>query len=98
MVGKRFVVTFKFTGSDKEYYLNGGTVSFCDDIYEAKFMTADTAHDTVHHMSNDTEPNWVTYLTTTGLSIREGQKSYKRCPITQQNIVYGFTVKQVTFS
>ena len=98
MAGKRFVVTFKFIGSDKVYYLNSGTVSFCDDIYEAKFMTADTAHATVHSMTDDTQENWVNYLTTTGLSVREGQKSYKRRPITQQNIVYGFGVKQVTFS
>ena len=99
MAGKRFVVTFKFKGNDKVYYLNAGTACFVDDIYEAKFMTADTAHNLVHMLSDVTQPEWVRYILTDGLHVREGNKKYKNMPIpTVDNIACGFDVKQVTFS
>lgn len=99
MAGKRFVVTFKFTGNDKVYYLNYGNVCFVEDIYEAKFMTANIAHALVHSMTDVTVPEWVNYMLTDGLHVREGNKKYKNMPIpTVDNIAYGFSVKQVTFS
>jgi hypothetical protein len=98
MAGKRFVVIFKFTGSNKVYYLNNGCISFCDDIYEAKFMTDVTAHDTVHQLSDDTKPDWVAYMAKDGLSIREGCKAYKRMTVSAHNLVHGFEVKRVDFT